>query len=151
LIYRFDTNKDLAMCQRHYPSTLPVRAACLVIAAVLALLATRSASVAAEPEKAATKTRWESTLEKMPVMNATATTPAASQPAGAPFTVPPGFEVERLFVLPKDELGSWVCITTDAKGRLIASDQGDKGLVRVTPAPLHPGKCQSPPGCWVLG
>jgi hypothetical protein len=50
--------------------------------------------------------------------------------------VPPGFQVERLFVVPKDELGSWVCITSDPKGRLIASDQGDKGLVRITPAPL---------------
>ena len=128
------------MCQRHSPSTLPARAACLVIAAVLALLATRSVSVAAEPEKAATKTRWESTLEKMPVAAAvtaeSAAAPAAAQPAGEPFHVPPGFQVERLFVLPKDELGSWVCITTDPKGRLIASDQGDKGLVRITPAPL---------------
>ena len=128
------------MCQRHSPSTLPARAACLVIAAVLAWLATRSASVAAEPETAATKTRWEATLEKMPVAGAataeSATTPAASQPAVAPFTVPDGFQVERLFVVPKDELGSWVCIATDPKGRLIASDQGDKGLVRITPAPL---------------
>ena len=128
------------MCQRHSPSTLPARAACLVIAAVLALLATRSASVAAEPEAAAPKTRWEQAVEKMPVTGGaiaeSATTPAASQQAGAPFTVPDGFQVERLFVVPKDELGSWVCITTDPKGRLIASDQGDKGLVRITPAPL---------------
>ena len=128
------------MCQRHSRPTLPARAACLVIVAVLAWLATRSASVAAEPEKPATKTRWESTLEKMPVAGAvtaeSAAAPAAAQPAGEPFHVPPGFQVERLFVLPKDELGSWVCITTDPKGRLIASDQGDKGLVRITPAPL---------------
>ena len=128
------------MCQRHSPSTLPARAACLVIAAVLALLATRSASVAAEPEAAAPKTRWEQAVEKMPVTGGaiaeSATTPAASQQAGAPFTVPDGFQVERLFVVPKDELGSWVCIATDPKGRLIASDQGDKGLVRITPAPL---------------
>ena len=34
---------------------------------------------------------------------------------------------------PKNELGSWVCITADDKGRLIASDQGGKGLVRITP------------------
>ena len=54
----------------------------------------------------------------------------------APFAVPPGFEVERLFVTPKGELGSWVCLTTDNKGRLIASDQENKGLVRITPAPL---------------
>jgi|688.fasta_scaffold09618_7 putative heme-binding domain-containing protein len=54
----------------------------------------------------------------------------------APFAVPDGFRVERLFAVPKEELGSWVCLTTDPKGRLIASDQGDKGLVRITPAPL---------------
>ena len=59
-----------------------------------------------------------------------------SPSAGEPFQVPEGFQVERLFSVPKDELGSWVCITTDPKGRLIASDQGDKGLVRITPAPL---------------
>ena len=49
------------------------------------------------------------------------------------FAVLPGFVVERLFRVPKDELGSWVCLTTDPKGRLIASDQGDKGLYRITP------------------
>ena len=52
------------------------------------------------------------------------------------FNVPEGFRVERLFVVPRDELGSWVCLTSDPRGRLIASDQGDKGLVRITPAPL---------------
>jgi len=52
------------------------------------------------------------------------------------FAVPAGFRVERLFVVPQEELGSWVSLTTDPKGRLIASDQGDKGLVRITPAAL---------------
>ncbi|MFM8436414.1 MAG: heme-binding protein [Planctomycetia bacterium] len=61
---------------------------------------------------------------------------AARKAAAAPFTVPDGFRVERLFVVPKDDLGSWVVLTTDPKGRLIASDQGGKGLVRITPAPL---------------
>ncbi|MFM8579702.1 MAG: c-type cytochrome [Planctomycetaceae bacterium] len=64
-------------------------------------------------------------------------------PAGGeadPFDVPEGFRVERLFVVPRDELGSWVSITTDPKGRLIASDQGDTGLVRITPAPLDGSK-----------
>lgn len=56
--------------------------------------------------------------------------------AAQPFAVPQGFAIERLFVVPRDELGSWVSLTTDAKGRLIASDQGDKGLVRITPGPL---------------
>ena len=62
-------------------------------------------------------------------------------PAGSqPFNLLPGFQVEKLFTVPQDVLGSWVCITTDPKGRLIASDQGDKGLVRITPAPLDGSK-----------
>ncbi|MBM4023550.1 MAG: heme-binding protein, partial [Planctomycetes bacterium] len=55
---------------------------------------------------------------------------------GQPFSVPPGFAVERLFVVPRNELGSWVSLAVDGKGRLIAGDQGDKGLVRITPAPV---------------
>lgn len=52
------------------------------------------------------------------------------------FEVLPGFEVERLFTVPKEELGSWVAIAFDDRGRLIVSDQGDKGLFRITlPAP----------------
>lgn len=61
---------------------------------------------------------------------------ANSADSGTPsgvFNVPPGFQVERLFTVPKEELGSWVSITFDNKGRLIASDQGDKGLCRITP------------------
>jgi putative heme-binding domain-containing protein len=49
------------------------------------------------------------------------------------FTLLPGFQVEHLFTVPKEELGSWVSITFDNKGRLVASDQGDKGLCRITP------------------
>jgi len=52
------------------------------------------------------------------------------------FHVPPGFQVEELFTVPKDKLGSWVSIAFDEKGRLIASDQGGKGLCRVTPPPI---------------
>jgi putative heme-binding domain-containing protein len=52
---------------------------------------------------------------------------------GTGFNVLPGFAVERLFRVPKDELGSWVAITCDPKGRLIASDQENKGLFRITP------------------
>lgn len=48
------------------------------------------------------------------------------------FEVLPGFQVEKLFTVPKDELGSWVCIAFDNKGRLIASDQGNKGICRIT-------------------
>jgi putative heme-binding domain-containing protein len=60
----------------------------------------------------------------------------AAANAGQPFAVPPGFTVERLFTVPRDELGSWVSLAVDPEGRLYASDQGDKGLVRISPAPL---------------
>lgn len=49
------------------------------------------------------------------------------------FNVLPGFQVEKLFTVPRDKMGSWVCLTVDPKGRIIASDQGDKGLYRITP------------------
>lgn len=50
------------------------------------------------------------------------------------FELRPGFQVERLFTVPREELGSWVSITFDERGRLLASDQGDKGICRITPA-----------------
>ena len=49
------------------------------------------------------------------------------------FELPAGFQVEELYTVPKQTQGSWVSITTDNKGRLIASDQGGKGLYRITP------------------
>ena len=49
------------------------------------------------------------------------------------FNLLPGFQVEKLFTVPKDKLGSWVNMTTDPKGRLIVSDQGNLGLCRITP------------------
>ncbi|MEZ6123246.1 MAG: c-type cytochrome [Planctomycetaceae bacterium] len=55
------------------------------------------------------------------------------------FEVPPGFVVDRLFTVPKDELGSWVCIAFDNKGRLLTSDQGDKGICRITLPPVEGG------------
>ena len=52
------------------------------------------------------------------------------------FNLLPGFQVERLFTVPKDKLGSWVNITSDPKGRLIVSDQDKNGLCRVTPSAI---------------
>jgi putative heme-binding domain-containing protein len=51
------------------------------------------------------------------------------------FQVLPGFQVEKLFTVPKEQLGSWVAIGFDHKGRLLASDQQDKGLCRITLPP----------------
>ena len=42
----------------------------------------------------------------------------------------PGFTAEQLYVVPKEEQGSWVALTVDPKGRLIACDQYG-GLYRV--------------------
>jgi putative heme-binding domain-containing protein len=52
------------------------------------------------------------------------------------FQVRPGFQVERLFTVPGEQLGSWVSLCVDPKGRLIASDQQGKGLCRIIPSPL---------------
>ncbi|MBL9151495.1 MAG: DUF1080 domain-containing protein [Verrucomicrobiales bacterium] len=49
----------------------------------------------------------------------------------ADISVAKGFRVELLYTVPKDEQGSWVALTTDPQGRLLASDQGDKGLYRI--------------------
>ena len=43
--------------------------------------------------------------------------------AAADVTVPKGFKVEKLYNVPKDQEGSWVALTVDPKGRLIACDQ----------------------------
>lgn len=50
------------------------------------------------------------------------------------FHVLPGYQVERLFIVPREKLGSWVALTSDPQGRLYASDQQEKGLVRISPA-----------------
>jgi putative heme-binding domain-containing protein len=69
------------------------------------------------------------------VFEATATQPNSKVPANT-FVTLPGFKVEKLFTVPKDKLGSWVNLCADDKGRLIASDQGGLGLVRITPGKI---------------
>ncbi|MEZ6091333.1 MAG: hypothetical protein R3C05_25615 [Pirellulaceae bacterium] len=51
-------------------------------------------------------------------------------PASA-FSLPEGFAVELLYEVPSDKQGSWVAMTTDPKGRLLASDQYGS-LYRIT-------------------
>lgn len=57
----------------------------------------------------------------------------------ANITVANGFQIEMLYKVPKDEQGSWVSLTTDGQGRLLASDQGGKGLYRIK-VDEHPEK-----------
>lgn len=46
-------------------------------------------------------------------------------------TLPSGFEADLLYTVPPAQ-GSWVAMAFDPKGRLIVSDQDDKGVFRVT-------------------
>jgi len=50
---------------------------------------------------------------------------------GGAIKVAKGFKADLLYTVPKGEQGSWVAICADDKGRLIASDQGNKGLYRI--------------------
>jgi len=62
---------------------------------------------------------------------------------------PKGFEVEKIYTVPKGEQGSWVSMAIDEKGRLYCSDQGKQGIYRITledplkiekiPAPISGG------------
>lgn len=40
-----------------------------------------------------------------------------------PYTVREGFQVEQIYAVPRETQGSWVALTVDGQGRLIASDQ----------------------------
>ncbi len=44
----------------------------------------------------------------------------------------PGFEVQLIYSVPREEQGSWVSLTVDPEGRLIASDEEKKGMYRIT-------------------
>lgn len=43
-----------------------------------------------------------------------------------------GFKLEKVFHVPRS-MGSWVSLTTDGEGNLIASDQGGAGLYKIIP------------------
>jgi len=67
------------------------------------------------------------------VFEGSAVTVGGTKVPSGTFVTLPGFKIEKLFTVPAKQLGSWVNLTTDDKGRLIASDQGGLGLVRITP------------------
>ncbi|NBC66649.1 MAG: hypothetical protein GVY07_13465 [Bacteroidetes bacterium] len=43
----------------------------------------------------------------------------------------PGFEVQKIYEVPRDQQGSWVSLSVGPKGHLIASDQETKGMFRI--------------------
>lgn len=90
-------------------------------------------------------TKWEAVkvhgkMGKGPWGNVFSQSPGLATANRGVFNVLPGFQVERLFTVPKAELGSWVSLTVDGKDRLLASDQGNKGICRITPPPLGSDK-----------
>src|SRR3954471_8679011 len=60
--------------------------------------------------------------------------PPPATPASA-LHVLPGFKAELIYSVPRDDQGSWVSMTIDPQGRLIAGDQYG-GLYRIAPPPI---------------
>ena len=52
------------------------------------------------------------------------------------FRLLPGFRAELLYRVARGTEGSWVSLTKDGRGNLIASDQSDKGLFVIRPAEM---------------
>lgn len=55
--------------------------------------------------------------------------------AAGDISLPPGFRAELVYSVPLSSQGSWVCLTVDDRGRLIASDQYG-ALYRIEPSPI---------------
>ena len=87
-----------------------------------ALLALTAAALPAAEQKKAN-----------PIRPNPAELPPPADPAA--INVPPGFKVEMLYSVPRTDQGSWVSLTPDPKGRLLASDQYG-GIYRITLPPL---------------
>ena len=81
-----------------------------------------------------------------PAQNAAADSPRLVLDADTGISLREGFDAELLYEVPKSQ-GSWVAMAFDPKGRLIVSDQDDKGVFRVTlPAGGARIKVESLPG-----
>lgn len=52
----------------------------------------------------------------------------SSEPLSGEVVTLPGFEVELLYEVPLDTQGTWVRLAMDDQGRMVASDQYDKGM-----------------------
>lgn len=54
------------------------------------------------------------------------------RPRVADITLPEGFRAEKVYLVPRS-MGSWVSLTDFPDGRLVASDQGGRGLFIISP------------------
>ncbi len=77
---------------------------------------------------------WSAHVNAATLAGARPARPVTATPPSK-ITTLPGFEVELLHTVPKGLQGSWVSLTVDPKGRLIAGDQYG-GLYRITPAAI---------------
>lgn len=68
------------------------------------------------------------------MLHAAVASQAYAEAAGK-ITLPAGFKAELVYEVPAETEGSWVALTPDDKGRLIASDQHGL-LYRITPSPI---------------
>jgi putative heme-binding domain-containing protein len=105
------------------------RAAATAVVSVLSLCAAFAGSLGTSFAQAPAKGQAKKVARKK------ADGPAPPAVGVEKIKAPKGFRVELIHTVPRDSQGSWVSLTTDPKGRLIASDQYGK-LFRITPAPL---------------
>jgi len=80
---------------------------------------------------------WKKVLERGAKSAAAMAAAAVADPAS--LQLPRGFKAELLYVVPKAQQGSWVCLTVDPKGRLIAGDQFGS-LYQIAPPPIGSGE-----------
>jgi putative heme-binding domain-containing protein len=62
--------------------------------------------------------------------------------AAGEISLPPGFRSELVYEVPLDSQGSWISLTVDDQGNLIASAEAG-GLYRVSPAPIGADAAQT--------
>ncbi len=60
---------------------------------------------------------------------------ATDAPLPAEVRLKPGFRLDMVYRVPASQ-GSWVCLTSDRRGRLVASDEGG-ALYLITPSPIR--------------
>ena len=59
-------------------------------------------------------------------------TTAADAPAATGIKTLPGFEVQQIYEVSRENQGSWIALTAGPDGELYASDQSSKGIYRIT-------------------